>query len=91
MCFLPVPGPPENFQIDLINDDPPMTRIMWTRPLNTHGAVEGYKLVYGPKGGPMEQPKIISVDETVFTTGPLGRYKMNGPGISLSEGCIKTP
>ncbi|XP_070195997.1 tyrosine-protein phosphatase Lar-like isoform X3 [Littorina saxatilis] len=67
-----VPTPPRNLHVNLIQDDPPSVKVTWQRPRETYGALEKYKIIWGPRGERYEE-KIMSSDIYSFVTYTLDR------------------
>ncbi|BFZ17029.1 hypothetical protein BsWGS_20067 [Bradybaena similaris] len=67
-----VPSPPRNLQVDLVQNDPPTVKVTWQRPVETHGDIKNYKIVWGPRGERYEE-KILNSDIYSYVTNSLDK------------------
>jgi len=70
--FLLVPTAPRDVQLSLTQLDPPIVLVTWTRPLDSHGPLSGYKLTYGVVGDSYIEERRFDSEKSSFTTGFLG-------------------
>jgi len=68
-----VPTAPRDLRVSLTQLDPPIALLTWTRPVQTHGPLGGYKLTYGVTGRSYVEERRLDADRTRFTTGFLGQ------------------
>ena len=68
---VPVPTPPRNLHVNLIQEEPPSVKVTWQRPRETYGPLEKYKIIWGPRGERYEE-KIMSSEIYSFVTYTLG-------------------
>jgi len=68
-----VPTSPRDVQLSLTQLDPPIVLVTWTRPLDSRGALGGYKLTYGVVEDSYIEERRFDADKTRFTTGFLGQ------------------
>ncbi|XP_076462562.1 LOW QUALITY PROTEIN: tyrosine-protein phosphatase Lar-like [Babylonia areolata] len=67
-----VPTPPRNLHVHLVRQQPPRVKVTWQRPRKTFGALENYKIIWGPQGESYEE-KIMSPHIYSFLTKTLDR------------------
>lgn len=44
-----MPTEPRNFNLEMIDTDPPRVRVTWTAPLKSHGDLRSYRLMWGKR------------------------------------------
>ncbi|KAL8616015.1 hypothetical protein ACOMHN_014977 [Nucella lapillus] len=67
-----VSTPPRNLHVHLVSQEPPRVKMTWQRPRKTFGALENYKIIWGPQAERYEE-KIVSPHIYSFLTYTLDR------------------
>ena len=67
-----MPTAPRDLQLSLTQLDPPIVLVTWTRPVQSHGPLSGYKLTYGVVSDSYIEERRFDSDKFRFTTGFLG-------------------
>jgi len=70
-----VPSAPRDFEVMLIEDDPPVATLTWRQPAQPHGQLVGYRLTYGSLAADfvVTDQRLLEPDKLRFTTGFLGQ------------------
>jgi len=79
-----VPTVPRDLQLTLTQLDPPIVLVTWSRPLQSHGPISGYKLTYGVIGDSYIEERRFDSERLRYTTGFLGVYLYVSVSVCLS-------
>ena len=53
--------------VEQINDNPINVRVTWEPPLETHGQIKSYRLMWGKRDGEDSEFKTVSISSTRFS------------------------
>ena len=71
VCVYVVPTSPRDLHLSLTQLDPPIVAVTWTRPLQSHGPLDGYKLTYGVVSDSFIEERRFDQHKTTFSSGFL--------------------